>query len=100
MNDFYKFITDDTNKVTQIQAFNMYGTLNKVAGNIKSIAPIRRLKLPTCFHKIGYLEDDGVPRHNTVALYCNNGWEISINLSIQPTKKSHYIVNLGLGVYK
>lgn len=78
----------------------MYGTLNKVAGNIKSIAPIRRLKLPTCFHKIGYLEDDGVPRHNTVALYCNNGWEISINLSIQPTKKSHYIVNLGLGVYK
>lgn len=80
VNDFYKFITMDANKATQIQAFNMYGTLNKVAGSTKSITPIRKLKLPTCFHNIGYLEDDGIPRHNTVALYCNNGWEISMRI--------------------
>jgi len=38
------------------------------------------LKLPTRFHKIDYLEVDGIPRHNTVALYCNNGWEISMRI--------------------
>lgn len=80
VNDFYKFITMDVNKATQIQAFNMYGTLNRAAGRTKAIAPIRRLKLPTCFHKIDYLEVDGIPRHNTVALYCNNGWEISMRI--------------------
>ena len=80
VNDFYKFITDDKNQVTQIQAFNMYGTLNRASGSTKAIAPIKRMKLPTCFHKIGYLEVDGVPRHNTVALYCDNGWEISMRI--------------------
>lgn len=80
VNDFYKFITMDANSATQIQAFNMYGTLNRAAGTNKAIAPIRKLKLPTSFHKIGYLEVDGAPRFNTVALYRNNGWEISMRI--------------------
>lgn len=80
VNDFYKFITLDTNKATLIQAFNMYGTLNKAAGKNKAISDIRKLKLPTTFLRIGYLEENGVPKNNTVALYCNNGWEISMRL--------------------
>ncbi len=79
-NDFYKLITDDSTQVTEIQAFNLYGTLNRCAGSHKAVSDIRRIKLPTKIRAIEYLEENGKLHKNTVAVYCDNGWEISMRI--------------------
>lgn len=79
-NDFYKLITHDAQRITEIQAFNIYGTLNRKAGDVKAISDIRKIKLPTKIRQIGYLEENGVMKNNIVAVYCDNGWEISMRI--------------------
>ena len=78
--DFYKLIAIDRDKTTEIQAFNMYGTLNKASGMNKSISDIRKLKLPTRFHRIEFFEENGVERPNTLAVYCDCGWEVTLRI--------------------
>ncbi len=79
-NDFYKIITDDCQKITKIQAFNLYGTLNRAAGYRKAVSDIRKIKLPDRIRAIEHLEEGGHIRKNTIAVYCNNGWEISMRI--------------------
>lgn len=79
-NDFYKLIAVDKDKLTEVQAYNIHGTLNRASGNNKSISDIRKIKLPTKFHKIDFLEENGVTKYNTLAIYCDCGWEISMRL--------------------
>lgn len=80
MNDFYKLIAIDKDKLTEMQAYNIHGTLNRVSGSNKSVSDIRKIKLPTKFHKIDFLEEHGVTKFNTLAIYCDCGWEISLRL--------------------
>ncbi len=75
-NDFYKIITNDAKRVTQVQCFNIYGSLNKSAGNIKSITNIPQLIMPTRFFNIGFKPGSG----NTILVVCDNGWTISMRI--------------------
>ncbi len=75
-NDFYKIITKDSKKLTQIQAYNIFGTLNKQSLKFKAETKVQQLKLPTKFFDISYKSGS----KNTVIVTCDNGWAISFRI--------------------
>ncbi len=75
-NDFYKVISMGSKKVTQISAFNIYGTLNKSFGKIKPQTIVPRLTMPTKFYDIRYKPKS----KNTIIATCDNGWTISMRI--------------------
>ena len=80
-HDFYKVIAIDKEKSTEVQAFNIYDTLNASAGKRKSFTEVKRIKLPTRFHRVEFFKDDkGIERPNTLAVYCDHGWEVSLRI--------------------
>ncbi len=75
-NDFYKVISKDSKKVTQISAFNIYGTLNRSFEKIKPQTVVPRLIMPTRFYDISYKPNS----KNTIITTCDNGWTISMRI--------------------
>ena len=80
--DFYKIVSIDRQKMAQIQAFNLRGTLNKNS-HIKSpeiIVPVSTL--PTRIVSL-----DFKPGHNnTVELYMDGGWQFSFRIHNASTR--------------
>lgn len=72
--DFYKVIKG--NKMVEIQAYNLKGTLNLPFDNVKPKAKIPKLKLPTRLIEIVY-QDDSV---TTLLVSLNEGWQISFRI--------------------
>ncbi len=75
-NDFYKVISKNNKKVTQISAFNIYGTLNKSFKKIKPQTIVPKLIMPTKFYDISYKPKS----KNTIIATCDNGWTISMRI--------------------
>ncbi|MFC4618666.1 HaeIII family restriction endonuclease [Camelliibacillus cellulosilyticus] len=75
-NDFYKVITHDRRRVTQVQAFNLYGTLNRNSGRERSIVNVPQLIMPTRFFDISFKRDS----RNTIEVTCDNGWTVSLRI--------------------
>jgi hypothetical protein len=75
-NDFYKVITLDSKKLTKVQAFNLYGTLNRHAGNIRPQTRIQQLNMPTKFFDIDFKQSS----NNTINITCDGGWAISMRI--------------------
>lgn len=75
-NDFYKVISKDSKKVTQISAFNIYGTLNRNYERIKPQTIVPKLIMPTKFYDISYKPKS----KNTIIATCDNGWTISMRI--------------------
>ena len=74
--DFYKVISIDNKKITQIQTYNLRGTLNKPSKKEtpKTIIPIA--KLPTRIVNIDFKPES----KNTIELYMNEGWQFSFRI--------------------
>ncbi|HBI62499.1 MAG TPA: HaeIII family restriction endonuclease [Lachnospiraceae bacterium] len=100
-NDFYKVITNDKNRTTRVEAVNIMGTLNRVAGEAKSIAKIPVLKMPSQFYHIDFKESS----NNTIEVVCDEGWQISMRLhnassKVEPSLKFDVnLVSLPSSVY-
>lgn len=75
-HDFYKIISSDDRKMTQIQAFLLFGDLNKPSGEIKPEIKIPRLKMPTRFFDI-YIKPES---DNTLLLALDEGWQLSFRI--------------------
>ena len=75
-NDFYKIIAIDANKTTEIQAYNIYGSLNTVAGTAKPLLKISQIKLPSKIFDISFKENS----NNTVIVTCDQGWAVSLRI--------------------
>ncbi len=74
--DFYKVISLDERRVTTIQSFNMYGTLNKASKTLKPAIKVPAMLLPTTL-----LYADMKPYSKTTVLLCfDNGWQFSFRL--------------------
>lgn len=69
--DFYKLISIDAKKITQIQAYNMHGDLGK-----KSQFEIPLVCLPNQIIYLDFKKDS----KNTLELYLNNGWQFSFRI--------------------
>lgn len=75
-HDFYKVITIDSKKVTQVQCFNIYGTLNRNAGKVHSLINVPKLTLPTRIFDISFKPNS----KNTVVITLDNGWTVSLRI--------------------
>lgn len=74
--DFYKVISIDSRQMTQIQTYNLHGTLNKPAkrDNPKKIIPT--VVLPTRIVSFDFKPFST----NTVELYLDEGWQFSFRI--------------------
>ena len=79
-NDFYKLIKSK-NKL-EIQAFNMYGTLNQSFNKIKPKATVSRLKLPSRLIELSFKKG----HENTLLAYFDEGWQISFRIHSASSK--------------
>ena len=79
--DFYKVISVDNKRMTQINTFNMHGTLNKPGKHKpKDTAPI--VPLPTRIVSLDFKPNST----NTVELYMDGGWQFSFRIHNAATK--------------
>ena len=74
--DFYKIISLDDKKITTIQSFNMYGTLNRASRQKQPSIKLPVICLPKTLLHIGLK-----PNSKTTVLMCfDNGWQFSFRI--------------------
>lgn len=74
--DFYKIISIDSRKITQIQTYNLHGTLNQASRTIKP-----KIEVPVACLPARIVSLDFKPAsNNTVELYMDGGWQFSFRI--------------------
>lgn len=74
--DFYKVISIDSKRLTTIQSFNIYGTLNRPSKVEEPKIKVPVINLPTNLLHIGFK-----PRSKTTVIMCfDNGWQFSFRI--------------------
>ena len=74
--DFYKVISIDSKRITTIQSFNMYGTLNQPSRVSKPRIMVPIINLPTALLHIGFKSGS----KTTVIMCFDNGWQFSFRI--------------------
>lgn len=74
--DFYKVISLDLSRMTQIQSFNLRATLNKKGKELKPKRIIPIANLPTRIVNLDFKPLS----NNTIELYLDNGWQFSFRI--------------------
>lgn len=74
--DFYKVISIDRQKLTQILSFNLHGTLNLPSRDKKPQMAVPVANLPTRIVKLAPKPNS----NNTVELYMDGGWQFSFRI--------------------
>ena len=74
--DFYKVISIDNEKLTQINSFNLHGTLNKNGKLRKASSTIPQVLLPTRIVSLDFKPNSD----NTIELYMDGGWQFSFRI--------------------
>lgn len=74
--DFYKVISIDNKRVTQIETFNLRGTLNQPSKYKKPSIIIPIAKLPSRIVSLDFKPQST----NTVELYLDEGWQFSFRI--------------------
>ena len=74
--DFYKVVSIDNQRVTQINTFNLHGTLNKNGKRNKATVTIPRVLLPTRIVSLDFKPGSD----NTIELYLDGGWQFSFRI--------------------
>lgn len=80
--DFYKVISIDSKRLTQIQAYNLHGTLNQSSRVIKPKIHVPVACLPTRIVSLAFKPEST----NTVELYMDGGWQFSFRIHNAATK--------------
>ncbi len=75
-SDFYKAILKPGRKTTELQGFNLQGTLNQVSQGIRPILRMQQFRLPTRFYDIHFKSGSD----NTILIVCDEGWTISARI--------------------
>ena len=74
--DFYKVISIDSQRLTQVQAYNLHGSLNKPSKKQKPKIIVPIASLPTRIIKIDFYPG----RNNTAELFMDNGWTFTFRI--------------------
>ena len=80
--DFYKVVSIDSKRVTQIQTFNLHGTLNQASSTETPKLSIPIASLPTRIVSLDFKPGS----NNTVELYMDGGWQFSFRIHNAATK--------------
>ena len=74
--DFYKVISIDCKRITTIQSFNMYGTLNQPSRVQQPAIKVPVINLPTTLLHIGFKPKS----KTTILMSFDNGWQFSFRI--------------------
>lgn len=74
--DFYKIISIDCKKVTQIQTYNIHGQLNLATKDTKPKIEVPIASLPTRIVSLDFKPNSS----NTVELYMDGGWQFNFRI--------------------
>ena len=74
--DFYKVISIDKKRLTTIQSFNMYGTLNQASRIAKPELVVPVLPLPTTLLHMCFKPNS----KTTILMTFDNGWQFSFRI--------------------
>ncbi len=80
--DFYKVISIDSRRITQIQTYNLHGKLNQASGISKPKIEVPIAYLPTRIVSLEFKPNST----NTVELYMDGGWQFSFRIHNASTK--------------
>ena len=80
--DFYKIISIDSKRITQIQTYNLHGTLNKSSRVVAPKIEVPHALLPTRIVSLDFKPNST----NTVELYMDGGWQFSFRIHNASTK--------------
>lgn len=80
--DFYKIISIDRQRLTQIQSYNLHGTLNRASRLLKPKISVPVACLPTRIVSLNFKPNST----NTVELYMDGGWQFSFRIHNASTK--------------
>ena len=80
--DFYKIISIDSRRITQIQTFNLHGKLNQASTITKAKIEVPIAYLPTRIVSLEFKPNST----NTVELYMDGGWQFSFRIHNASTK--------------
>lgn len=80
--DFYKVISIDSKRITQIQSYNMHGQLNRASRTVKPQIQIPVASLPTRIVNLDFKPGSTT----TVELYMDGGWQFSFRIHNASTK--------------
>ena len=80
--DFYKVISIDSKRITQIQSYNLHGNLNKSTRTINPKIKIPVVMLPTRIVSFDFKPNSS----NTVELYMDGGWQFNFRIHNASTK--------------
>ena len=80
--DFYKIISIDRQRLTQIQSYNLHGTLNRASRVLKPKISVPIACLPTRIVSLNFKPNST----NTVELYMDGGWQFSFRIHNASTK--------------
>ena len=76
INDYYKVVSHDSQRLTLIHSFNMHGSLNQPSKIKVSAISIPLVQLPTELVTMRFKTGS----KNTIEMYLNNGWELSFRI--------------------
>ncbi len=80
--DFYKVISIDSRRITQIQTYNLHGKLNQASKKRKPKIQVPIACLPTRIVSLDFKRNST----NTVELYMDGGWQFSFRIHNASTK--------------
>ncbi|MDE6200601.1 MAG: HaeIII family restriction endonuclease [Clostridiales bacterium] len=80
--DFYKVISIDSKRITQIQTYNLHGKLNQPSKVLKPNRKVPIAYLPTRIVSLEFKPNST----NTVELYMDGGWQFSFRIHNASTK--------------
>lgn len=80
--DFYKVVGIDNKRITQIQTFNLHGTLNQSSKKEMPKIKIPIASLPSRIVSLEFKPDST----NTIELYMDGGWQFSFRIHNASTK--------------
>jgi len=85
--DFYKLISNDYERTTTVQCFNLHGTLNTASSVKKPTIKVRNFGLPAHILYLGFkTKKDGNASRTTIQLVMDNDWGISLRLHSAKTE--------------
>lgn len=76
INDYYKVVSHDSQRLTMIHSFNVHGSLNQPSKIKVSAISIPIVQLPTELVAMRFKTGS----KNTIEMYLNNGWELSFRI--------------------
>lgn len=81
-NDFYKVITKAVSRTTEVQAFNIYGSLNQRVPKGQALQNrVMRIGMPSRIYDIHFKQHrDGTLSNNTIIVALDGGWTISMRI--------------------